>query len=86
MSEADPPDVRADEDLSVTRDPNPRNSPPNSPPRPEMSDADDTVDQSASQPKSHSSLPSLPPPPDDAPVVPGYHFLHKLGEGGMGVV
>ncbi|MEM9417761.1 MAG: serine/threonine-protein kinase, partial [Planctomycetota bacterium] len=30
--------------------------------------------------------PPLPAPPVDAPAVPGYHLLSKLGEGGMGVV
>ncbi|MEM9915632.1 MAG: serine/threonine-protein kinase [Planctomycetota bacterium] len=82
------PDDPVDEDLSVTRDPTP-SAAPAPPPLPEMSDADETVasgSASTAQPQSHGSLPPLPPPPDDAPAVPGYHLLHKLGEGGMGVV
>lgn len=75
----------SDDDLEVTRDDTPRPTPP----RPEMSAADETVDTSgdpSSRSRSHGSLPPLPAPPADAPTVPGYHLLHKLGEGGMGVV
>ncbi|MEO0514894.1 MAG: hypothetical protein AAF086_06315 [Planctomycetota bacterium] len=92
LSPEDAPDNQNDDDLSVTRDPTPQPPGP-APPLPPMSDADDTVDTQASDPnppRSHGSppelSPELPPPPDDAPVVPGYHLLHKLGEGGMGVV
>lgn len=86
QDETPPPDHEmSDDDLEVTRDPTPAPALP----RPDMSAADETIDSAPSsdtQPKSHGSLPPLPPPPDDAPVVPGYHLLHKLGEGGMGVV
>lgn len=81
-------DPTIDSPLPPMSDVLPADPPPATPGRapqgPPVSEAPDCPE--TPKPKTSVSLPALPPPPEGAPQIDGYHLIEKLGEGGMGVV